>query len=63
MKRAIIGLSLAVSLFLPAGVALAAPGGPRYTCSNAANGSSYDGLKTGEAKQLERAGYTCVRTA
>ena len=60
MKRAIIGLSLAISLFLPAGVSVADAGGPRYTCT--IDGSPYHDLKTGEAKKLEHAGYTCVRT-
>ncbi len=61
MRRAIIGLTLAVSLFFPAGVAMAAAGGPRYTCS--INGSSYGGLNTGEAKKLERSGCTCIRNS
>ena len=63
MKRTIIGLSLAISLFLPVGVAVVAAGGPRYTCSSSVNGSTYDQLNTGEAKKLERQGYTCVRTS
>ena len=64
MKRLVLGLSLTAALFLPTGLAVstaAANGnGPQYTCSS--NGSSYQGLHPGEAKKLERAGYTCTQT-
>jgi len=63
MKRLVIALTLTVSLFLPTGLVVAAAttngNGPQYTCSN---GSTYEGLRPGEAKKLERAGYTCTRT-
>jgi hypothetical protein len=64
MKRTVVALALVVGLALPATSAFAASGngnGPRYTCTSPF-GSVHTGATPGTAKQLERAGYVCVRS-